>query len=101
MSTADIRVERVVPADLNASIAVAARAFWDDPLFNFFQADLLVQHRGIGFFAAGIHDCFQHGEVWVAKSGATLTGVAAWLPPGVFPATGGSRALRQGLRGRS
>ncbi len=98
MSPPAIRIERVSPDDLNTSIAVAARAFWDDPLFNFFQGDLLTQHRGIGFFAAGIHDCFEHGEVWVAKSGATVTGVAAWLPPGVFPATGGRRALHQARR---
>lgn len=34
----------------------------------------------------------------MARSGSTIAGVAAWLPPGVFPATSGTRALRQGLR---
>ncbi len=83
---------------MDTSIAVAARAFWDDPMFNFFTPDLLVQHKNlVGFFAAVIHDCVKHGEVWVAKLGPTIAGVAGWLPPGVFPATGGARALRQGL----
>jgi GNAT superfamily N-acetyltransferase len=94
-----IHVERLSSGQLNASIAVATRAFWNDPMFNFFTPDLLVQHKNlVGFFAAGIHDCAEHGEVWVATSETTLAGVAAWLPPGVFPATGGTRALRQGLR---
>jgi len=99
MTTPAIDVERVSPADVSTSIAVATRAFWDDPMFNYFTPDLLVQHKNlVGFFAAGILDCVKHGEVSVAKIGPTLAGVAAWLRPGVFPATGGTRALRQGLR---
>jgi GNAT superfamily N-acetyltransferase len=99
MTRPTIEVERLSPDEVNTSIAVATRAFWNDPMFNFFTPDLLAQHKNlVGFFAAGIHDCAKHGEVWVAKSDATLAGVAAWLPPGVFPATGGKRALRQGLR---
>jgi ribosomal protein S18 acetylase RimI-like enzyme len=99
MTTPEIDVDRLIPADGNTAIAVAARAFWDDPMFNFFTPDLLAQHKNnVGFFAGGIRDCAAHGEVWVAKLGPTLAGVAAWLPPGVFPATSGMRAVRQGLR---
>mgnify|MGYP001823756914 CR=1 FL=1 len=98
-SQTDIEVRRVNPADVNTSIAVAARAFWDDPMFNYFNQDLLAEHSNlVGFFASAIHDCVAHGEVWVATSGPSIAGVAAWLPPGVFPATGGTRALRQALR---
>jgi GNAT superfamily N-acetyltransferase len=98
MTTPAIDIDRLSPADVKTSIAVAARAFWDDPMFNYFTPDLLAQHRNVGFFTATLHDCVAHGEVWVAKLGPTLAGVAGWLPPGVFPATGGTRALRQGLR---
>jgi ribosomal protein S18 acetylase RimI-like enzyme len=97
--TTEFGIDRVRPADVDTSIAVAARAFWDDPMFNYFNPNLLAQHSNlVGFFASAIKDCVDHGEVWVASSGPTIAGVAAWLPPGVFPATGGTRALRQGLR---
>jgi GNAT superfamily N-acetyltransferase len=96
MARPEVRIEPLDPGEVNTSVAVAARAFWDDPLFNFFQPDLLAQHRGAGFFAAAIHDCAAHGEVWIARVGDSLGGVAAWLPPGVLPATSGRRALRQG-----
>jgi ribosomal protein S18 acetylase RimI-like enzyme len=99
MTTPAIDIDRLSRPDVNTSIAVATRAFWDDPMFNFFTPDLLAQHKNlVGLFAGFTHDCAEHGEVWVAKLGPTLAGVAAWLPPGVFPATGGTRALRQGLR---
>jgi ribosomal protein S18 acetylase RimI-like enzyme len=82
--------------------AVAARSFWDDPLFNHFFPDLFAQHRHApGFFLATIDDCARHGEVWCATNGDTNApgtvpvGIAAWLPPGVGPAVKGRRALRQ------
>ena len=92
--TIEVREHR--PNELSTLIAVAARAFWDDPLFNFFAPDLLVQHRAMpGFFAAAIHDCARHGSVWTATTNDTVVGVAAWLPPGVHVPTRGLRALRQ------
>lgn len=94
----------LIPAALN-DLTVLGSAQLGHPslqvvkIHYWFTPDLLAQHKNIvGFFAGGIHDCAEHGEVWVAKLGPTLAGVAAWLPPGVFPATGGTRALRQGLR---
>jgi GNAT superfamily N-acetyltransferase len=98
MTAPAIDIDRLTADDVNTSIAVAARAFWDDPMFNYFTPDLLAQHRNVGFFAAAVHDCLKHGELWGARLGQVLAGVAGWLPPGVFPATGGTRALRQGLR---
>lgn len=98
-SQIELEVRQVSPAELNTSIAVATRALWDDPMFNDFSRDLLAQHSNLaGSSASAISDCAAHGEVGVATSGPSVAGVAAWLPPGVFPATGGSRALRQGPR---
>lgn len=91
-----IEVRRHRDDELSTLIAVATRAFWDDPLFNFFSPDLLRQHRSMpGFFAAAVYDCARYGEVWTATIGETIVGVAMWLPPGVHPPTGGLRAVRQ------
>jgi GNAT superfamily N-acetyltransferase len=84
--------------EVGTLVAVAARAFWDDPLFNFFLPDLLTQHRSVGFFQAGIEDCARHGQLSVAEIDGRLAGVAAWLPPGVHVATSGRRAAAQGRR---
>lgn len=99
MTATDVTIEPAASGDVSTAIAVAVRAFWDDPMFNYFNPDMLVQHKNlVPFFAAGTDDCNRHGELWVAKIGPTVAGVAAWLPPGVFPATDGTRALRLGLR---
>lgn len=94
----DIEVRPHRTDELRTLVAVASRAFWDDPLFNYFQPDFLEQHRSVGFFQAGIEDSARHGEVHVAVSGAMPVGIAAWLPPGVPIATSGLRALAQGRR---
>lgn len=87
------------PDQVDVAIAVATRAFWDDPMFNYFQPDLLRQHRTLpGFFGAALHDCAAHGELWVATIDGSVAGVAAWLPPGVPQATTGRRALQQTRR---
>jgi ribosomal protein S18 acetylase RimI-like enzyme len=99
MGTTDIDVGKLGPKDLDTPIAVATRAFWDDPMFNHFTRNLLTQHKNLPrFFGATLSDCQSHGEVWQAKLGPTVAGVAAWLPPGVFPPSSGTRALRQGLQ---
>jgi ribosomal protein S18 acetylase RimI-like enzyme len=89
-------LRRAAPRDVDLAVAVAARAFWDDPLFNVFFPDLLRQHRlSPGFFKGTIDDCVRHGEVWLAELDGTVAGVACWLPPGVGPATSGARSARQ------
>jgi len=99
MGTADIEVGQVDTKELDTPIAVATRAFWDDPMFNYFTPNLLAQHKNLPrFFGATLRDCGSHGEVWQAKVGPAVAGVAAWLPPGVFPPANGTRALRQGLQ---
>lgn len=98
MKDADVRaVERTEVRD---AIATCARAFFDDPLMNYFQPDLLRQHQRLlpGLFAAAIHDCARHGELWGAFVAGRPCGVAAWLPPGVRVPTRGSRAVDQSRR---
>jgi GNAT superfamily N-acetyltransferase len=92
----ELVIRRHTVEEVRTLIAVATRAFWDDPMFNFFQPDLLRQHRSLsGFFAAGITDCAAHGEVLTATLDGTVAGISAWLPPGVHVATKGLRALKQ------
>jgi GNAT superfamily N-acetyltransferase len=92
----EISVREHRAAELRTLVAVASRAFWDDPLFNFFAPDLLTQHRTLsGFFHAGIGDASHHGRVWVAERAGMPIGVAAWLPPGVHVPKNGRRAWYQ------
>lgn len=99
MGTADVDVGQVDTTELDTPIAVATRAFWDDPMFNYFRPNLLAQHQDLPrLFGATLRDCGRHGEVWRATIGPAVAGVAAWLPPGVLPPANGTRALRQGLR---
>ncbi len=92
----DIEVREHRREELRTLIAVAARAFWDDPLFNFFVPDLLNQHRqGSGYFSAMINDCAAHGVVWGAYVDGKPVGVAALLPPGVPIPHGGVREAKQ------
>jgi GNAT superfamily N-acetyltransferase len=87
------------PDEVRTLVAIAGRAFWDDPLFNFFMPDLLTQHQHLsGFFSASIEDAAAHGTVYAACIGEKLVGVAAWLPPGVPVATKGRRAAAQARR---
>ena len=65
------------------AVAVAARAFWRDPLFSFFARDLLAEYRTHpGWWRSALGGALSAGEVWAATDadGAVL-GVAAWLPP--------------------
>jgi GNAT superfamily N-acetyltransferase len=95
----DVVVREHQPAEVRTLVAIAGRAFWDDPLFNFFMPDFLTQHQHLsGFFAAAIEDAAAHGKVYTARVGEKLVGVAAWLPPGVPIPTNGRRAAAQARR---
>jgi len=95
----ELETRHIDRSELRDVVAAAARAFFDDPLMNFFQRDPLRQQRMLpGIFAAAIHDCFLHGEVWGAFADGRPRGVAAWLPPGVPIPTKGTRALGQARR---
>lgn len=90
-----INVREHRPDEVEHLVAVATRAFWDDPLFNFFQPNLLKQLRQLhGFFYSGIGDCSEAGKVFVAELGGKIAGIAAWLPPGVPLPMKGMRMVR-------
>jgi GNAT superfamily N-acetyltransferase len=92
----EVEIREHRPSELRTLVAVAARAFWDDPLFNFFAPDFYTQHRSLGgFFHAGIGDASRHGRVWVAERDGMPIAVAAWLPPGVLTPKNGRRAWYQ------
>lgn len=97
-----IETRRVRPDEVGDVIVVAARAFFDDPLMAYFLPTWRSQQLGlVSFFAAPIHDCARHGEVWGAFVDGRARGVAAWLPPGVGLPIRGKRALDQLRRGAS
>lgn len=82
-------------AELADAIAASARAFYDDPLFNFFQPSFIDQlHRLPGFFGSMAHDIAAHGEVWVAANDR-VRAVAMWYPPGEGPPASGWRMVQQ------
>lgn len=91
----DVEIGRVDASYTDRVCTVAARAFWDDPLFNVFQPNLLQQHRALpGYMAWFVKDCLREGEVWAATVDGNVVGAAAWLPPGVPPVSSGLRAVR-------
>jgi GNAT superfamily N-acetyltransferase len=83
----------------SAVVGALARAFYDDPLFNFFVPDLVNQSRGLlTFMRAAVADAVPFGEIWVAHTSDKVAGAAVWLPPGTYP-RGTRRDLMTNLRG--
>lgn len=92
-------VINVAPFDLRhrrEGIAVLARAFWNDPLFDVFAKDLLHEQRMLpGFFGALLDDAISsdptsakatHSSVvWAAVIDGRPRGLACWLAPGSYP----------------
>jgi ribosomal protein S18 acetylase RimI-like enzyme len=68
-------------------LAVTARAFWYDPLLDFFTRDLLHEHRVLpSFFAAVLDDLRGPGRlVMVAEHNERPRAIAGWLEPGSYP----------------
>jgi GNAT superfamily N-acetyltransferase len=97
---ANYEVERARPEDEHAAVTSLARAFHDDPLFNFFMPDLIVQAHGLlHFMGAGYADAKTFDEIWGARAGSgAYAGAAVWLPPGAYPRTPGREAMTY-LRG--
>ncbi len=83
----DYRVERAERAEQSTAVATLARAFFDDPLFNFFIPDLVKQTHGLlAFMGAGYRDAAPFNEIWLARTGeGKVAGGAVWLPPGAYP----------------
>jgi GNAT superfamily N-acetyltransferase len=77
-------------------LAVTARAFWSDPLFDFFTRDLLHEYR---LLPTVFHLYFKDlpsglAQIWVADHDGEPRGLAGWLPPGALPRS----ALREAQR---
>ncbi|MCU1430350.1 MAG: acetyltransferase family protein [Actinomycetia bacterium] len=87
-------------AEDHAIVATLTRAFFDDPLFNFFTPDLVRQMRGLlAFMGAAYVDARPFGNVWVAHTNdAKVAGAAVWLPPGAYPRNSRREAMTY-LRG--
>jgi GNAT superfamily N-acetyltransferase len=80
-------IRRMTRADSREVVAVTARAFWHDPLFDFFSRDLLHEYRLLPVvFKADFADLRRsRAELWVAERDGRPRGVAGWLPPGGYP----------------
>jgi GNAT superfamily N-acetyltransferase len=82
--------------DRKEVIAVTARAFWSDPLFDFFTGDLLHEYRLLPtIFDAYMKDLAgPEAEVTVADDRGQILGIAGWLAPGSLPRSPGDEARR-------
>jgi GNAT superfamily N-acetyltransferase len=97
---ATFRIEPVAPDESRTAIATLARAFFDDPLFNFFIPDHVHQSRGLlAFMGAGYEDARPFDTIWGARNDAgRFAGAAVWLPPGAYPRSARREAMTY-LRG--
>lgn len=68
-------------------VAVAARAFWHDPLLDFFARDLLHEYKLLpaGFDTYLKDVAGRRGEVWVGEHRGRPRALAGWLTPGSYP----------------
>lgn len=92
-------VERMRAGDQSAVVGGVARAFYDDPLFNYFVSDPVSQTKALlSFMGASVADAMPFGDVWIARTGGKIACSAVWLPPGAYP-RGPRRDLMTNLRG--
>ena len=78
-------------------IAVAARAFWDDPLFDFLSGnDLLAEHCVLPYvFRAAFSDLRSDtAQLYVTDVENQPRGFAGWLGPGTFPRSRREKVVR-------
>jgi len=86
MTKRTFTVDRMRADEQSAVVGELARAFYDDPLFNFFVPDPVVQTKALlGFMGAGVADAKQFDDVWVAHVDGKVACSAVWLPPGAYP----------------
>jgi GNAT superfamily N-acetyltransferase len=89
-------------------LAVTARAFWDDPLCDFFTRDLLHEHQVLPHFFAAVLDDLKGDDrvVSVAENNGRPRAIAGWLKPGAYPRPTGqelvhtARSVWSVVRGR-
>jgi ribosomal protein S18 acetylase RimI-like enzyme len=81
-----LSIERMARRDRANAVVTLSRAFQDDPLLCFLVPDPLSRARALlTIMNSVLVDAAPLGEVWVARQGPTITGVAGWLPPGAYP----------------
>jgi ribosomal protein S18 acetylase RimI-like enzyme len=86
-------VRPLAAGELDEVVAVAARAFWPDPLLGFFSRGLLHEHRhSTKFFQADLRDRRAYAEVSVVERDGRIGAVACWAPPGSLPRSPVQRA---------
>jgi GNAT superfamily N-acetyltransferase len=73
--------------DLEEAAMVGARAFYDDPFFEFLEPHPVRRARGLALFIRSVlFAAGQDGKVTGARQAdGRLVGVSAWLPPGTYP----------------
>ncbi len=83
----EIATRRMTGSDYAEVVAVTARAFWCDPLVDFFCRDMLHEYRLLpAVFRVYLRDLTGPGtELRIAEHGGRPRGVAGWLSPGAFP----------------
>ncbi|MEZ5323284.1 MAG: GNAT family N-acetyltransferase [Microthrixaceae bacterium] len=94
--TADVTVRPMVPEEQREVIAMAARAFWPDPLFGVFARDPLHEYRALPAVFSEILTDLEPGssEVWIGEHDGRPRGVAAWAAPGAYPRSPRQEAAR-------
>ena len=91
-----VPIRRMTKDDYAEVLAVTARAFWYDPLVDYFSRDMLHEYRILpAAMRVYIKDLQgEHAETWVGERDGRPRGIAGWLPPGSFPRSG-MREVRQ------
>ncbi len=90
-------ITRTDEAGSHELLAVTARAFWDDPLFDFLSGgDLLGEYRVLpSVFRAAMRDLrTDAAERYVSLVAEKPRGFAGWLGPGAFPRSRRERMTR-------
>jgi GNAT superfamily N-acetyltransferase len=80
-------VRPLAAAEYPEILAVTARAFWYDPLCDFFTRDLLHEHQVLPRFFGAVFDDLREDDrvVHVAEHDGRPRAVAGWLRPGAYP----------------
>lgn len=89
-------VRPMVEAERAEVLAVTARAFWFDPLIDYFTRDLLHEYRVLPtVFGAIFKDLAAPlASISVAEHAGRPRGVAGWLEPGAYPRPARQEAAR-------
>jgi ribosomal protein S18 acetylase RimI-like enzyme len=84
--TTAIEVTELAPDQVGEAGLVLARAFHDDPFEMWLLPDDSKRARVLAWFSeVWVRYCWKYGQVYTTAG--KVEGVAAWLPPGRFPAS--------------